>query len=368
VNTDKQLDYPIIDADAHVVESEHTWDYLEPSEQKFRPLCLETREDAGIKREFWLIDGKVCGFRQPAFSREALEELARTTGRRYAVDRDAREMANVALRLDYMDRNGVAVQVLYNTIFIEQISQRPEVELALYRCWNRWLADIWRQSENRLRWACMVPTLSITDAIEQIRFAKQNGGCAALMRPVEGQRLLCDSYFYPIYEEASRLDMPIVVHIANGNPWLCSLYDHPFRLAGTFHRFRVPTVAAFNDVLLSEIHDVFPKLRWGFIEASAQWLPWILREAKSRFRNLGREWTNNVPRQYNMFVTCENSDDVTYVARDAGADCLVIGTDYGHTDPSSDINAIKIFRERDDVDANVKRKILSDNARALYGL
>ena len=49
----------------------------------------------------------------------------------------------------------------------------------------------------------------------------------ALMRPVEGQRLLCDPYFYPIYDQASRLDMPIVVHIANGNPWLCSLYDHP---------------------------------------------------------------------------------------------------------------------------------------------
>jgi predicted TIM-barrel fold metal-dependent hydrolase len=68
-----------------------------------------------------------------------------------------------------------------------------------------------------------------------------------------------------------------------------------------------------------------------------------------------------------MFVTCENSDDVMYVAGDAGEDCLVIGTDYGHTDPSSDIDAIKIFRNRDDVDPAVKRKILSDNARALYG-
>lgn len=359
---------PIIDADAHVVEWEHTWDYLERSEEKFRPVCLETREEAGIKLQFWLIDGNVRGFRQPAFSEAALEKLSQTTGRKYAIDQTAREMGNVGLRLDYMDRNGVDVQVLYNTIFIEAISNRPAVEVALYRCWNRWLADIWSQSNNRLRWACMVPTLSIPDALEQLRFAKQNGGCAALMRPVEGQRLLCDPYFYPIYDEASRLDMPIVIHIANGNPWLCNLYDHPFRLAGTFHRFRVPTVAAFNDVLLSEIHDVFPNLRWGFIEASAQWLPWILREAKSRFKNLGREWTENIPRRYGMFVTCENSDDIPYLAQQVGDDCLVIGTDYGHTDPSSDIDAIKIFRGRSDVDTSLKRKILSDNARALYGL
>jgi len=34
----------------------------------------------------------------------------------------------------------------------------------------------------------------------------------------------------------------------------------------------------------------------------------------------------------------------------------------------SDVDAIKIFRERTDVAPNVKQKILSDNARALYGL
>ena len=51
-----------------------------------------------------------------------------------------------------------------------------------------------------------------------------------------------------------------------------------------------------------------------------------------------------------------------------GEDCLVIGTDYGHTDTSSDIDAIKIFRDRTDLTPKVKEKILSDNARELYGL
>ena len=59
---------PIIDADAHVVESEHTWDYLDPSDRQYRPQPLESREDAGVKLQFWLIDGKVRGFRFPAFS------------------------------------------------------------------------------------------------------------------------------------------------------------------------------------------------------------------------------------------------------------------------------------------------------------
>jgi predicted TIM-barrel fold metal-dependent hydrolase len=69
-----------------------------------------------------------------------------------------------------------------------------------------------------------------------------------------------------------------------------------------------------------------------------------------------------------MFVTCENTDDLPYIVDQAGEDCLVIGTDYGHTDTSSDIDAIKIFKARGDLAPAVKQKILSDNARALYGL
>ncbi len=51
----------IIDADAHVVESAHTWDFMDPSEQQFGPIPLETREEAGVKFQFWVIVGEVRG-------------------------------------------------------------------------------------------------------------------------------------------------------------------------------------------------------------------------------------------------------------------------------------------------------------------
>jgi len=358
----------VIDADAHVVESARTWDYMEPSERQYRPVPLEAPEDAGVKLQFWLIDGKVRGFRFPVLSAAELEKRSQQVGRKFADNQEAREMGNVDLRLEHMDRTGVDIQVLHNTMFIEPATDRAAVEVALCKSYNRWLADIWRQGKGRLRWSCMAPTLSMTDALDQIRCAKENGACAVLMRPVEGNRLLVDPYFYPIYEEASRLDMAIAIHISNGNSWLVDLVRHPVFTAAAFHRFRIPTVAAFSDIMLSDIHQTFPKLRWGFIEASSQWLPWVLHEARNRFKSLGREWPDNVAREYRMFVTCENSDDLPYIVRKAGEDCLVIGTDYGHTDTSSDLDAIKVFKARTDLAPELKRKILSDNARVLYGL
>ena len=45
-----------------------------------------------------------------------------------------------------------------------------------------------------------------------------------------------------------------------------------------------------------------------------------------------------------MWVACENTDDLPYILSHAGEDRLMIGTDYGHHDPSTEINAIRLLR------------------------
>ena len=137
----------IVDSDAHVVESDRTWDYLEPSEKQYRPVQLASPEQDGVSLQFWLVDGKVRGLRLPAFSEEELERLQRQVGRRFAEPKESNELGNVGLRLEYMDANKVDVQVLHNTMFIEKVTERPPVEVALCGSWNRWLADIWSQSD-----------------------------------------------------------------------------------------------------------------------------------------------------------------------------------------------------------------------------
>ena len=44
---------PVIDADAHVIENEHTWDFIPASEQRYRPVFLRKGE-RGSTRDGWL--------------------------------------------------------------------------------------------------------------------------------------------------------------------------------------------------------------------------------------------------------------------------------------------------------------------------
>src|SRR5438045_8038958 len=98
-------------------------------------------------------------------------------------------------------------------MYREQLTDRPEIDVALSRSWNRWLGDIWKQGQGRLRWSLLPSVSSIPDALDEIRYGKEHGAVAVCMRPVEGDRLLPDPYFYPIYEEAQRLELAIAVHI-----------------------------------------------------------------------------------------------------------------------------------------------------------
>ncbi len=351
-----------IDADAHVIETEDTWSFLEPSEDRFRPILVGSENQPD--KQYWLLNDKVVGFRFPSLTAKELEELSHRTGRDMNTTPETRGLARVDLRLQHMDQVGIDIQVLHNTLWIEQVTNHPEAELALCRSYNRWLADTWARGMGRLRWSCMPPTLRIPDAIEEVRWCKEHGAVAICLRPLEGEHHLTDSYFFPLYEEAQRLDIPIAVHIANGNPTNIDLVRHSL-----FWRFRVPTVAACHAYLRSQVPELFPNLRVGFIEAGAQWLVWVL-EGVMRTREAGpsKSAMRELLSRKRVWVTCEYEDHLPYLLSYTGEDNLIIGTDYGHIDPFSNVRALKVFVDRTDISDTVKKKVLKDNAMAFYGL
>jgi predicted TIM-barrel fold metal-dependent hydrolase len=355
-----------IDADAHVIETERTWEYLEGDARQFRPVLSAGQGNSS--REMWMIDGQPRGFRFPTLTEQELRRRSEQSGRDVVTALAAREMDDVELRLQDMDRLGIDVQVLHNTICIEQLTDRPEIDVALCRSWNRWLWDIWEKGQGRLLWSLLPPVSSIPDAIEEMRLGKAHGAVAVCMRPVEGDRLLPNEYFYPIYEEAQRLDLAIAVHIANGNPAMTQLYKSNRSPGGGFSSFRAPTVMACQQVLMSELGDVFPTLRWGFIEASANWVPWVVSDVRERYEVAGKPLPDYPLEANRVYVTCQTNDDLPFVLKHAGEHSIVIGTDYGHFDPSSELDAITVLKEKSGLPEASIHNILDANPRALYGL
>src|SRR5207302_1230767 len=130
-----------------------------------------------------------------------------------------RELVDVAARLRQMDELRIDIQVLYPTLFLSAMTARPEVELALTRSYNRWIAAATESSHGRLRWVAQMPMLTIDKAVEEVAWAKDHGACGIMKKGVEcGDRPASDPYFFPLYQAASDYDLPICIHNGGGTP------------------------------------------------------------------------------------------------------------------------------------------------------
>lgn len=351
----------VIDADTHVDESDATWRALTGDLAKYLPVTVEPPPvdvaraglDASDAR-WWLVEGRLQ-------SRKIRDE-------RHPL-REYRELEDVPGRLADMDRIGVDIQVLFPTFFIRYGTSNPEAEAALASTYNRWIAERCAQSNGRLRWAAVVPWLDAERGAEEMRWAKAHGACGIFKRGQDLGKQADNPHFFPFYEEAAALDMAVCIH--TGNP----------PLPGGDGDRGFPIIEAFMSLLVSGIPDRFPRLRFGFIEAGASWIPYALAQlgAMQRQREMGdrRRGRRSVVlkddlfRADRLFVTVDAVDRVEHLIPFGLEDSLMIGTDYSHSDPSANIAALQEVRtwaEEGRISQTAARKMLEDNPRTFYGL
>jgi uncharacterized protein len=358
----------IIDADTHVDETEDTWAFLEEAEQDVMPTTgyPSNPDPSRPQTRYWLIDSH----RQPRFTRN--DEKTRSTVA-------TRELLDVEARLHAMDEMGVDTQVMYPTLFLVGVSERPEVDKALRRSYNRWLAQRSDRSHGRLRWVCLPPYSDIEASIKELRFAKDHGAVGVMKKgDREAGKWPNDSYFFPLYEEAERLDMPICFHIGSGVPDFTPAREFSY---GRFIKLGLPVPHAFHSLILHAVPDKFPKLRWGFIESGAGWVPYVLYDLRRRLvkREISTtaqlEPTYEVPedvlRRNRFYVTILVDEDLPYIIQHTGEDNLLIGSDYSHGDSSNEMDFPKLLQARADrgeITQSAVQKILSDNPRTFYAL
>lgn len=342
-----------IDADTHVLETPETWDFLDPDDVRFRPLMVDAdggqTEWRGAKR-LWSIEGQFIPRGEPP-------------GPGMPSD-DIRMMQDPAGRVAAMDRLGVDVQVLISTFFLAADFKRAEVQVALARSYNRWLASRCDGSKGRLRWSIVPPLRDMAATLAELEWGAAHGAISVLMRPLEEKRLLTDPHFYPLYAAAERLNLAIGVHIGNVDT---PIYQNRDAVIYSV----VPMAAAFVTLFHSDVTRRFPNLRFGFLEAGSEWLPFALREI-SRGGQTGARKQINVGEGAlsgtNFYIACTMDEDLPHVLKFAGPSNLVIGTDFGHQDFGTDVNAFEVLSARTDVSAVDLMRIVERNGRCLYGL
>ena len=373
----------VIDADGHVEENPITFSdkYFDPAFRAQRPQVIAGNEE-GLA--YWMIDEQLFP-RRVGRGCNNLGTPVSYQGKpvRHALRKPetvaSMELTNLRERLQIMDEEGIALQVLYPTLFLAYpLSCNPAYVTAMCDAYNRWLGDI-LSGQERLKWVGVVNLDDIPASIKQVKEAKKLGAVGMMILGTAGDRLLDDPSLLPFYEAVAESELPLAVHVGWACPSINNLYSHIYP-SGVI-AFSMPVLMGLVSMMSGGIFDRFPNLRVVFLEAGCLWVHFILERLHHRYQHSAKNLANIVSRtapveklapmeyikQGNLYFSAEVEDILLPQVLDlVGDGQIMFGSDMPHGDRER--FAARMLQERPDISEIAKSKILESNPMRFYGL
>jgi uncharacterized protein len=343
-------DATVIDADGHVLENDiELAQYFEGAYQGHKR--------SGVFSIFPSLDGWPRGFVK------GMDKVSATSAEAW---------------IRFVDEAKLKAAVLYPTAGLAfGLIQDPDWACVVARAYNNWLSDRYCKADSRLKGVAMLPVHNPQEAAAELRHAVLEQNMVAGMLPAV--TMLNKGYghadFHPIYEEAQKLNVPLAVHGAVSR----GLGFDFLQTMSMIHTLEHPIaqMIQLTSVVLDGVFDIFPKLRMGFLEAGAGWIPYMMDRMDEKFhidRKRKHFPLSKLPSEYfktgNVYVTCETDEKILdAVVREMGEDFIMYPTDFPHERQAGEFATdIPQFLERPDLSESAKRKILSENAKRFYGI
>jgi predicted TIM-barrel fold metal-dependent hydrolase len=372
------IDYPIIDADAHVYEPPGLWQERVPAALRARaPKVARTAEG-----DVWSFDD---GARERHVGLMAAAGASwldfKPSGLTYDDVRSG--FWEPRARLADMDADGVHAQLLYPSVCEEgarMFGDDRALQLACVRAYNEWLLEFCAHAPGRLFGHAVIPATGTADAVAELEWALRAGYRGVLVSTFPSGAVEPSPGDDPFWARAQEAGVPVALHIGSfhaDGPVARRRFDPlavlPRAATSKSGANTVPLVAR---MLFSGLFERFPILRVLLVEANIGWIPAMLEQTDDMFLRY-RWFTDTVAKLPTMpsrafhrcFWATFMIDTVGIELRHRlNVDHLMWSTDYPHTGtdwPNSRLTIERVFRgvPRDEV-----RRMLHDNARTLYRL
>lgn len=264
---------------------------------------------------------------------------------------------------DALDKGNLEAAVIYPTRFMH-ISHVGMSQFAvdLSRAYNDYLYDRFLRHDSRLKGVAVLPLQDINAAVGELRRAVTEYKMVGGILPADGLvRPLGHPEFHPLYEEADRLGCMLAVHALNSlrNNDLFVWLDEAATLAHV-----IPQMRQFTSFMFSGILSRLTHFRLAFLEAGCGWVPYLISKMEPRMKGLKRP--SDLIAEGRVYFQCGEELTTRRDLELLGDHCLFWASDFPHEGILNMANAVKEFLTREDIPAESKRKIGSENPRRLY--
>ncbi|HXV80126.1 MAG TPA: amidohydrolase family protein [Candidatus Binatia bacterium] len=277
-------------------------------------------------------------------------------------------------RLAAMDKQEIHTAVMYPTSGLGiGRAREPNYNAALCRAYNDFIADYCKASP-RLKAVANLPVNNPAEATKELnRAVTKLGLCGGMLAAQAHNKNLGSPEFYPLYEEAQRLNAPVAVHAFGGDEAGSEIFDQFICLHTTGHPF--PVLRQLTAMIFGGIPELYPKLKIGYLEIGCGWIPYWMERMDEEWEKRGHveaPLCKKKPSEYltggNIYYGCEPEEKMMgYIVNEIGSKTLMYASDYPHWDMSWPESAVIIWR-REDLSLEAKKDILENNAKRFYDL
>jgi predicted TIM-barrel fold metal-dependent hydrolase len=249
------------------------------------------------------------------------------------------------------------------------------------RGYTRWLKEFCGAAPGRRAGVIPIDLHDMDRAIEEIKWARENGIFGGIMLPAmsikNGLPGYADDYYDPLWSACEEYEMVVNLHTGASGSATDGKYLYDKEHGGFLGLFEVFvfTRRPLWFLIFGGVFDRHPKLRVAVVENGVQWLPSLVRDMESFFDTHGgapvRSYLKRRPHEYvadhvwlgGSLMKREEAHMVEVI----GPTRLMWGADFPHLEGAAPIHREILRHVFFDMDETLVRKMLGQNACHLYG-
>lgn len=367
----------VLSADSHVVEPPTLWhDHIDPAFRDRAPTVVGEavwRDGTTKQGAFWICEGlqpiPAAGF--------AVADVDDPEARSEANFRPLEELRSggwdPAARLLDQDIDGVRGEVLYPSMAMSMFGVAdPAFQAALFRAYNRWVADYCAHAPDRLFPIMLVSLDDVAAAVHEVERVRDAGGRGVMIShdPSPGPNY-SDRVYDPFWAACAAAGLPVSLHILTGRAGM-AMSRQPYLAA--YIALPHPVQVSLVDMLATGVFARHPDLRVVSVENDVGWVPHFLHRLEfgwEEFRFMVG-YDDPVPphEHFRRRVRCTFQDDPigVHLLDVIGSDVLMWASDYPHGDSTWPKSRETIERNFAGYAPDTVRRVVHDNVVDLYGL
>ena len=281
-------------------------------------------------------------------------------------------------RLDEMAKDGVSAEVLYPS-FCMDLYGLTDVALqeACFRVYNDWIIEYCSVAPDRLFGIGNLSCFNIRNAVKELERCKASGLCGAMVWQVPPSDFpFHGDHYDPLWAAAQELEMPISVHILTGEAYPYPR-PAPVRVADVYFRNGVNAKLLYaanslSDLIAGGALERFPRLKIVLVETEISWIPYLVSQYDKYWSRGNMTGPMKLtPGEYfdrQVYATFFNDPPSRMLLGEWGTKNCMWSNDYPHPNSTWPNSREVIERDLGHLTPAVKKRLLSENVRELYGL